>query len=238
MGKIMKNNKSYGGDYVLPIASANSLGGIKVGQNLSIDADGTLNVTGGGGGGSSLEGDISIFKSTVSTPILPDKFRRVTAAGTKYFNYVDIYSIYDMITSTGTQINGFENVTDPSDTINLYINGLTQVPLYELKRIFKSGNSMITDLNSDGSFYSFEIQEFSYGVSYVWTVSGSGVLNIEWDPSTGAMLSASINFTINSARNNSTNKIYVPSTGTQNNYNGILDPSFGFSMKYVGYYVS
>lgn len=36
--------------YTLPIASATTLGGIKVGENLTIDEDGTLNATGGSGG--------------------------------------------------------------------------------------------------------------------------------------------------------------------------------------------
>lgn len=35
-----------GGEYHLPIASATELGGIKVGANLEIDADGVLGVTG------------------------------------------------------------------------------------------------------------------------------------------------------------------------------------------------
>lgn len=43
-------NSGGGGDYVLPIASATRLGGIKVGENLSIEPDGTLNATGGSGG--------------------------------------------------------------------------------------------------------------------------------------------------------------------------------------------
>ena len=38
-------------NYTLPIASANTLGGIKVGANLSIDQDGVLSAIGGGGGG-------------------------------------------------------------------------------------------------------------------------------------------------------------------------------------------
>lgn len=38
--------------YTLPIASATTLGGIKVGENLTIDEDGTLNATGGSGGAS------------------------------------------------------------------------------------------------------------------------------------------------------------------------------------------
>ena len=58
MGLIMKNgiqypgNVSSGGEgsYTLPIASTETLGGIKVGENLSITEDGTLNATGGSGG--------------------------------------------------------------------------------------------------------------------------------------------------------------------------------------------
>lgn len=40
----------------LPIASATTLGCIKVGANLGIDSDGTLSATGGGGGGDYLPG--------------------------------------------------------------------------------------------------------------------------------------------------------------------------------------
>lgn len=38
-----------GGGYVLPTASADTLGGVKVGENLSIDENGVLSATGGGG---------------------------------------------------------------------------------------------------------------------------------------------------------------------------------------------
>ena len=37
-----------GGGYVLPVATASKLGGVKIGSNLSIDADGVLSATGGG----------------------------------------------------------------------------------------------------------------------------------------------------------------------------------------------
>ena len=46
---IEKNKLAGLNNYTLPIASANELGGIKVGSNLSIDADGVLSATGGGG---------------------------------------------------------------------------------------------------------------------------------------------------------------------------------------------
>ena len=44
-------------NYTLPIASANDLGGIKVGNNLSIDANGVLSATGGGGGTEYIAGE-------------------------------------------------------------------------------------------------------------------------------------------------------------------------------------
>ena len=40
-----------GGGYTLPIASADTLGGVKVGEGLSINASGVLSASGGGGGG-------------------------------------------------------------------------------------------------------------------------------------------------------------------------------------------
>ena len=40
-----------GGGYTLPIASADTLGGVKVGDGLSINASGVLSASGGGGGG-------------------------------------------------------------------------------------------------------------------------------------------------------------------------------------------
>ena len=43
-----------GGSYTLPAASDSTLGGIKVGQNLTIEADGTLNAQAGGSGELSL----------------------------------------------------------------------------------------------------------------------------------------------------------------------------------------
>lgn len=44
--------------YTLPIASADTLGGVKIGENLNIAADGTLSVAGGSGGSgsSTMEG--------------------------------------------------------------------------------------------------------------------------------------------------------------------------------------
>lgn len=42
--------KEAGGSYELPIASSETLGGVKVGEGLSIDESGVLSASGGGGG--------------------------------------------------------------------------------------------------------------------------------------------------------------------------------------------
>ena len=43
-----------GGSYVLPTATVNRLGGIKVGTGLEVEEDGTLSASGGGGGQSDI----------------------------------------------------------------------------------------------------------------------------------------------------------------------------------------
>lgn len=60
---------SHGPEYTLPVASATTLGGVKVGANLTITPEGVLNATGGGGGGTEYvagEG-IVISGNTIST---------------------------------------------------------------------------------------------------------------------------------------------------------------------------
>lgn len=48
VARAMAANASGGGSYTLPVASASTLGGIKVGENLTITEDGILSATGGG----------------------------------------------------------------------------------------------------------------------------------------------------------------------------------------------
>ena len=63
-----------GGSSGIPIASATTLGGVKVGNNLSIDSSGVLSATGGGG------------SSVVPNPIMPasDELETVGIDGTVY----------------------------------------------------------------------------------------------------------------------------------------------------------
>lgn len=61
---------THGTEYTLPVASATTLGGVKVGANLTITPEGVLNATGGGGGGGTeyVAGEgIVISGNTIST---------------------------------------------------------------------------------------------------------------------------------------------------------------------------
>lgn len=65
-------NGGGGGSYTLPTATANTLGGIKVGDNLTVEADGTLNAQAGGGGTSDYT-DLSNKPSINSVTLSGDK---------------------------------------------------------------------------------------------------------------------------------------------------------------------
>src|SRR5690554_113754 len=63
----LESYQNYEVDAQLPIASESVLGGIKVGQNLSIDEDGTLNAQAGGGGTSDNDKDIFVLPYETAT---------------------------------------------------------------------------------------------------------------------------------------------------------------------------
>ena len=63
-------NLGGGSNYVLPIASANTLGGIKVGANLTIEEDGTLNATANEGTGVAGENGATFTPSVSSDGII------------------------------------------------------------------------------------------------------------------------------------------------------------------------
>lgn len=73
---VVSTESGGGGSYELPIANETTLGGIKVGENLTIDEDGTLNAESGGGGGA----EHTEFTAVDGVPYL-------------YFNGFDTYAI-------------------------------------------------------------------------------------------------------------------------------------------------
>lgn len=75
-----------GGSYTLPVASASTLGGIKVGSGLSIDSStGVLSATGGGGGGGGI-GSVGLSMPTpfsvANSPLTADGTINVTLKST------------------------------------------------------------------------------------------------------------------------------------------------------------
>lgn len=100
--------------YHLPIASAQKLGGIKVGQNLTIASDGTLNAQAGGGAVSSVNGktgEVTLDASDVGAASASD----MTTAKADIVNIkLDINqlqgSVLDLTNRTGTNESDIVNI--------------------------------------------------------------------------------------------------------------------------------
>ena len=96
-----------GGSYTLPIASASTLGGIKVGTGLSIDSStGVLTATGGGGGGSTVA-----VQSLAATSAIVSRIAKITVDGTETYIYNDA---------------AWGNEDSSAQTVGLKINGTTK----------------------------------------------------------------------------------------------------------------
>ena len=92
-----------GGGYTLPIASPTTLGGIKVGNNLSIDGDGVLSASGGGSGGISFSseehevgtfGNRKLFSKTLSADVSSSETSANAWIGNGATDYEDIIGYF------------------------------------------------------------------------------------------------------------------------------------------------
>jgi len=70
----LDNIEANANNYSLPIATTAVLGGVKQGNNITIDADGTINATGGGGGSSALSSltDVDLTSPTTGQALIYD----------------------------------------------------------------------------------------------------------------------------------------------------------------------
>lgn len=113
-------------EYTLPIASASTLGGIKVGANLEITADGTLNAQAGGGS----ETGTTNYNDLSNKP----KINNVELTGNKSLNEIGVKQVYI----------GEEEPTDESVTVWINPNEeATEIPQKTSDLINDSG--FITD---------------------------------------------------------------------------------------------
>lgn len=155
----------------IPVASTTTLGGIKVGNNLSIEADGTLNAVGGGSGGTSNYNDLTNkpILSTNSSSSLPENGAE-TIMGTillhkisKTGSYSDLNDIPSGIVIDNnyvhtdnnftdtllTKLNGIENGAQVNIIDSITVNG-TQAPINN-KTVALNVPTKTSDLTNDGS---------------------------------------------------------------------------------------
>lgn len=110
-------------DSQLPIASDSKLGVIKVGANLSIGADGTLNAVGGGTGGvvnETVIGSIALYAGEK----IPDGWLICNGQIVYSKDYPDLYKVIGN-TYGGTGVSGDFQVPDLRDRVPLGLNNDT-----------------------------------------------------------------------------------------------------------------
>ena len=111
-----------GGVVDLPIASSATLGGIKVGENLTISEDGTLSATGGGGGGTSIDDSTISSTSTWSSSKINSEIN--TVANEVVQVQGNVASLDELTSTMSSTINQKTTLQQGTPfTLNLTANG-------------------------------------------------------------------------------------------------------------------
>lgn len=148
------------GNYVLPIASASALGGIKVGANLSIDASGVLSATASGGtsgitsvtAGTGLEGGATSGNATLGLAPIPANTilgnHGLTPAVPTPLNAVEVKSVLLLDKVQNVDQTNADNLTTGTLKENLFGNG--SIPLGALKTTGTADGTKV--LRGDGTW--------------------------------------------------------------------------------------
>ena len=151
MGDCWGGSGSGGGSYVLPVASSDTLGGIKVGEGLSIDENGVLSSEGGG------SGDAEMLIATSDLDELTAEAGDVAAKRAVKYEYVKFP--WSGVTFSGTDIIELGNlfvmadVDNETDVLSLS-NDYEPDPLY----IVNEGEEQRLT-NGDGTVWHVELDE-------------------------------------------------------------------------------
>lgn len=121
-------NGGGGGSYVLPAATSSSLGGVKIGEGISVQNDGTISVSGG---------------SSQQNYVVVNSLNEITAP----FEGLKVY-VRSGSTSEVWQGWALSASTITQDYVAHAVKGSTDV------RIYKSGNSFFWDWENDGQLHS------------------------------------------------------------------------------------
>ena len=130
-----------GGGYTLPTATATRLGGVKVGQNLTVEADGTLNAQAGGGESlPSQTGHEGEFLTTDGTNASWGQIPTMLTSGL-------VPSTSSTVVNTNTPTapsNGWYNITAKSTSSSCYMTSeITSTnPIYLVVSGYPSGMNM------------------------------------------------------------------------------------------------
>ena len=196
-------------NFISGVASPTNLGGIKVGNNLTIDSDGTLNAVGGGGEGGTtdytalsnkpqinnvtLSGNKSLddlgiqqkgtYLETESDPTVPAHVKTITSTQiTNWDNEVGAKSIANGkqdILTPGSNINISNGVISATDTTNYSL--LTNKPKINNKEL--SGNMTLDTLGIQEKGTYLESESDPTVPSYVKSITSDQIT--KWDNEVG-----------------------------------------------------
>lgn len=150
VARAMAANASGGSSYTLPVASASTLGGIKIGENLTIEEDGTLNASGGNDSIPTLyiytnmnNSDIGFkyYGSTDEPTITLNKFLKNKIP---FFNIMLVYN--SSSTYSGTNIIIYPN-WKPTD--NIYDDTRSNLRFYSDVYYTTSSRGVLVNVDTD-----------------------------------------------------------------------------------------
>lgn len=146
-------------NYSLPIASSAVLGGVKQGNNITIDPDGTINATGGGGGSSALASltDVNLSSPTTGQALIYDGTSAKWVNGNGGGGSATLAGLTDVTVTSATNGQVLTYDSNSSEWINAApvgassVSSLTDVTLTSLTdgQILKYDNATSKWVNSN-----------------------------------------------------------------------------------------
>lgn len=128
-----------GGSYVLPVASANTLGGVKIGDGLSITEGGVLSANGGGFSSETLYSNSTVSTTCeLSKPITDYKMICVRFLRTNNLEVFTTYTTDYLLkllqdgNSTGAATNDKWCFFKPTDASTLILTDYSDLHIYEV----------------------------------------------------------------------------------------------------------
>lgn len=166
-----------GGDYELPIASEDTLGGIKIGDNLSIDEDGTLNAEAGSSGGAQSNFQIKDWNPWLSgNPIDPEPY--FSGDPNRYSVEGNTITISDN-TQSGYKVfflNSNAYVREDQKIAIPYIfDGIEEFGgnvSYQMQMPFLRFDSNMTGLREDGDYNGLVDPDYVHGTPIIVLIDG------------------------------------------------------------------